>query len=337
MGDLESIEASSEASNEVEVGNYDQLIGNETDSVESSGDGQPANVDPSQSTPEELSLEEMLGKVAGPEKDAQKNHEELLKQLNGIGAVHKGLPVEVKSIEEVKEALQMRHDYTQKTMALAEEARVKQEEFAKREGDFKQQQEAFAQERTSHQEQITQFQIFGNILDQIKSDDPELYAHLESLASKEVQSFQRQQAYSAKESQKFNELHQKLDSVLTEKNQQRVQEIRQGWEKELSEVQAKHAPALTKMGIVPDWKKVQEAWAADSTGKMTVAQALDATHGEAIRKSYQSQLQLQQAKNKSAQALLSRNSAGSSVRKSANPQPRVEIGNYDSLLREDAS
>lgn len=332
--DLESVETNSEVETEVEVGDYSQLIGNEAEVEEQSGEGQSAEVDPSKA-PEEASLEELLGKSTAPE-GAKQNTDELLKMINGLGAIHKGLPVEVKSVEEIKEAIQMRHDYTQKTMALAEESRVEREAIAKEREAFKQEHEAFAQERESHKEQLTNYEIFGNVIDSIKDSDPELYAHLEALCSKEVQSFQRQQAYVARESQKFNELHKKLDGVLAEKSQQKAQEIRQGWEKELTEVQAKFAPELTKYGVVPDWKKVQEAWLADANGKMTVVQALDAVHGAAIRAALKSQLQLQETKNKAAQATLSRNSASGSVRKGGDVKGKVETGDYYSMLKDEA-
>ena len=107
--------------------------------------------------------------------------------------------------------------------------------------------------------------------------------------------------------------------------------IKASWESELSEVQSKTAPALAKLGVKVDWDKVKSVWTSDASNKMTVEQALYASHGKEIAKANESYAKLMATKAKTNEKLVNRSGVGSQTR--GQESFKVKPGSYEELLK----
>lgn len=295
-------------------------------------EGQPVTDPANTEVAKELSPEEILnqlGKEEAPPVDPK-----LLDMINGLGMVHKGLPFKVDSPEQLKEIMQKGFDYTQKTMAHAEEVRMKTEEFAAKEAQFKELESQYAVKEQEIQNQVTINNVINGLVDKWETDDPELHAYILKAAQKELGEQTKVNPTIAKYEQKFNELNERLGAFEKGNQSKELTAVKESWEKDLSEVQTKYASSLKKLGVAPDWEKVKAAWTADSTNKMTVEQALYAAHGADIAKANESYQKLLETKNKVATKNLSRSGAGSSQRGGKVEPKAIQAGDYNSILRQ---
>lgn len=292
-------------------------------------EGQPAT-DPSQTT-EETDPREILEKLeAAP---ANEGLAQALEQINQLGAIHKGMPIKIDGPEQLKEIIQKGFDYTQKTMAFAEEARVKSEEYAQREAKFKENEEAFAQKEREIADVVNDNNIITNLLTKWQQSDPDLFQFIQNAYLQEVNQFKMNQPIVAKYEGQIQELRNEFTKLTKGKETEKLGEIRNGWEKELAEVQGKLAGKLAKIGVKVDWDKaVKETWAADATGKMSVEDAFYAKYGKEVAAANQSYQKLLATKNKAQASKLQRTGVGYSS--SADKGDQVIMpGDYESLLR----
>ena len=132
---------------------------------------------------------------------------------------------------------------------------------------------------------------------------------------------------------KIKQLEEKLQSFQGEKKNEELKGIKQGWEKELSEVQTKTAASLARLGVKPDWEKVKSTWMADSTNSMSVEQALYAAYGKDIVAANESYAKLLATKSKTQSQMLNRTGVGAGT-KGQGETIKVEPGNYESILRQ---
>lgn len=284
---------------------------------------------------QELSPEEILKQVAD-QKESPEQFAELLKGVNSLGMVRNGLPVNVDSPEQLKELIQKGFDYTQKTMEHAEVVKAKEAEFAQKEAQFKELEQSYAQKEQEIQEVLTTQQIMSSVLAKMQKEDPELFAHLDALYSGEERLIQAHVPIQKKFEGEIKQLKDQIQNIHGEKQKQELGQIKQGWEKELSEVQGKHAASLGKLGVKVDWKKVEEAWQADASNTMSVEQALYAVHGKDIVAANESHKKLLETRNKTQSKLLHRSGVGAGSKGGEETVKAIRPGHYDSILQEAA-
>ena len=313
----------------------DEIISNDSQDVSAndsaSTDGQPQGSE-NDVNAKELSPEEMLKQV-GAEKEDQAQFADLLKSVNSLGMVRNGLPVNIESSEQLKELIQKGYDYTQKTMEHAESVKAKEAEFQQKETQYKEVESQLAQKEQQLQDTIFINQLLGDIFEEMKTDDPELFAHLDALYTKKERAYIAQQPLQNKLEGKISELENQLNEFKGQKKQEELSGIKQGWEKELSETQTKHAASLGKIGLKVDWDKVQKTWAADSTSSMTAEQALFAVYGKDIATAYESHKKLLETKAKTQAKIINRSGVGSAQRGQGETIEAASNGDYSSILR----
>jgi hypothetical protein len=329
------MEAASELTGSEGEGSSEGANGNAAQNADASS-GQSSSEEPakSETSNSELTPEDAL-KAALEDKGKEKEDlSGLLDGINKLGAIHNGMPIKVDSPETLKELLQKGFDYTKKTMALAEEGRVKQEEFAKLENEWKQKSEAIAKQEAQLQTTIQENRIMESIVTKMQTDDPELFEHIKKLYQAEVREFERHSPLISKYENELSEIKKQIGEVKGLKAKEELDGIKKGWEKELSETQLKVAPALLKLGVKVDWNKIKEAWAADAQGKLSVEQALYSVYGKEIVGASQSQNKLLATKNKTQEKLLGRTAIGSGHQGSETTVKTKRAGDYEDILRQ---
>lgn len=274
---------------------------------------------------------EILNKVG---QDAA-NPEELskvLEQINQLGAIHNGMPITINDANHLKEIIQKGYDYTKKTMAHAEEVKAKTEEFTQREAKFKETETLLAQKEQELSEVVNDNNIITSMLTKWQSSDPDLFAYIQNAYLQELNAYKQQQPVIAKYEGEFKALREEINGLRGQKKTEELNSIRQGWEKELSEVQSKTAASLSRLGVKVDWEKVKSAWSADATGKTTVEDALYAAFGKEIAKANQSYQKLLATKNKAQASKIQRTSVGAG-QKGISGDVSFKAGDYESLLK----
>lgn len=255
-----------------------------------------------------------------------------IEQINRLGAIHNGLPIKVDSPEQLKEIIQKGFDYTKKTMAHAEEVRQKTEQFASQEAKLKETETALAQREQEIQSVVNDNNIITNLLLKWQSSDPELFSFIQSAYQQEANQFKMQQPIVAKYEGQFKQLQDEIQKLKGGKQTEELNSIRQGWEKELGDVQARSASNLAKLGVKVDWEKVKSVWSGDATGKMSVEDALYAAFGKDIVKANQSYQKLLATKSKASAANAQR--SGVAIRsKGEQGDVAHRPGDYENLLR----
>lgn len=277
-------------------------------------------------TPDEILAE--LGKQGLPQNTA---NPELLKMVNALAPIHNGMPIEIKDESQLRELVQKGYDYTTKTMAHAEEVRNFQKEIQETQAKFQQMETEFQEKSQDYNDSKLKLQLFGALFTELQRQDPALFEDIDARYRQHEQTYLMQRPLVAAQEEKFAQLEQKLNQFTTQGQEKALNEIRSTWEKEWGEVSAKHSAQLAKLGVHIDQKKVQEVWAADATGKMSVTQALNSVYGDAIVKAYESHKKLLTTKTKSMERNLNRTGAGS--RASGSPTIKVPAGEYGSILR----
>lgn len=320
----------SEAANEI-LG--DDSVAESTN--EGASEGQSLDENPvtteenSEASPKDIL--ENLSKEVNPEAD-----KDLIEKLNALGMVHNGQPITVDNIDNFKKTYQMGFDYTKKTMGHAEEVRMKTEEFNKKEAHFKELEAQYAQREQQFSQEMSLNQNMKSILGRIQRDDPELFAYLDNLYKSEEETLSRHAPLMAKYEGELSQLKNEINGIKSQKEQEEIKQIKGGWEKELSETQAKHGNSLAKLGVKVDWKKVEEAWKSDSSMKLSVEDALYASHGKEIAKANESYQKLLATKNKTQSNMLARGGATGGAGKQPETQ-KVRPGDYESIMKEAAA
>ena len=309
----------------------DELIAEsetDTDSGESAqSEGQPETAPKETEGDNAKTSEDILNEMA--KETEQGISPELLSQLNSLGLVHKGMPIEIKDQKQLGELIQKGFDYTQKTMAHAEAVRVETEKIQTEKAQLAQKEQEIASV-------VTDNKIIEDILADWQSSDPELFAHIQQAYQNKVRQQEQSAPYIKQFESQVGNLRQEIEGLKGQKQTEELGKIRQNFETELSETQEKNAVYLSKLGVKPNWDKVSEKWKADASGTMTMSQALHAVHGEEIIKAHQSQVKNLQTKNKVNSSLLGRNGVSGGMR-NAETNGQVKNGDLTSFLREAAS
>ncbi len=306
------------------------IVETQTDSAQGSDVEGQSETNPSVNTDEKaLSPEDVLRQLAEEKPEVD---QEFIDKLNALGGIHNGMPIKVNSVEEAKELMMKGFDYTKKSMAREEEYRLKEEGFSQKEAQYNQRETAIAQKEQGMQAQLQYNQIIGSIVARMETEDPELFSHLDRLYRNEETTLQRQMPFKAELENRFKQYEDKFKQLEAGTQQKELEQIKGGWAKELSEVQTKQEAQLNKLGIRPDWKKVESTWEADVTGKMTGEQALFAVYGSEILKANESRIKNLETKNKVNSKIVGRSGVGSSQKAAVTPQ--AAYGDYSSLAKQ---
>jgi hypothetical protein len=260
---------------------------------------------------EESSSEETKGESEGDDLEAKLNSLEvdkpeegetnpLLEELNKLGILHNGLPVEFDDLDKAKELLSKGYDYTQKTQELSEARKTFDSEIAQEREAFEGERETFKQEIAKNEGALTNYSVFQNMIQDIQQKDPELFEELDRhYTNHQTQMNQSSPQVTALE-QKIADLEGRLNGSAESQENEKLGEIKQTWEKEVSELQTSFGPKFRSLGIKPDWKKIEQTWAADTTNSLTVKSALFAQYGEAIEKAMANKSKLAETRAKVA-------------------------------------
>ena len=278
---------------------------------------------------ENLSSEELLKKMAELEGSGPTEAtEDFLKTVNDLGAIHNGELVEVKDGNHLKELIQKGFDYTQKTMEHSNTVK-----------EFEQERETFANEMKEFQEQEAEFsnellmgELFASALQKIKADDPDTFDMIQNAVQAEEANYRANSSIFDKYEKRINEMEDKYKSALGENESAKFKEVREQWNDQKKTAQEGLTKDLSKLGIKVDWDgKVFEAWKNDSSNTKTVEQVVHEVYSEAIKKGYQSQINLLKAKNKSKQSRDARGAGGSGAGATKEVK-NYTSGNYNDIL-----
>jgi hypothetical protein len=300
------------------------------DSSQSAGQSSQDSQNAAENT--ELSAEDILNQVGEQKEGNPEQFADLLKAVEGLGAVHHGAPIKVDTPEKLKQLLEMGAGFYQKTEAHANELKAKEAEFLQKETAFTEREQSIAQKEQAFEKGQQFNNLMMDLIEDLAKSDPELFEHIDGLYQQREKAFHAQFPLQQKYDARFAELDNKFKSIEQQKQSEELKGIKQTWEKDLSEVQTKVAASLSKLGVAPDWNKVKEAWTSDASGKMTVEQALYATYGADIQKAHQSQLKLLETKNKTNAKLLGRTGVGQGQSGGKETIVAEAVGDYRSIL-----
>lgn len=272
-------------------------------------------------------LNELLNEK--PDKEAEKA---ILDMVHGLGAIHKGQPVTIESPAQLKELIQKGFDYTKKTMEHAESVKAKEAEFQKLESEFKEKEEFYSKREQELESTISDNRVMESILLKIQANDPELFQHFQSLWRSEISEYEKQKPLIAKFEKEVGSVKEQLNNLIGQNKQGELAKIKEGWESELSSTQEKFAGSFAKLGVKPNWDKVKDAWASDSSGKMSVEQALYAVHGKEIIQANESYKKMLLTKDKVNASILGK-SGISQGQKGQSETIKVKPGDYESILK----
>jgi hypothetical protein len=276
-------------------------------------------------TPDKI-LEE-LGKLPAN----QPLNPELIKYINGLGALHNGLPIEIKDDVQLKELIQQGHDYRFKTMQHAEQVRAFEKKMQEQEAAFSAREKEFSGTQQEYTQIKTQQQLLGALFQEIARQDPALFEDINSRFMQIEASYKAQMPLVQAQEERYGKLEQKLDQILNSGKDKELQEIRSSWKSGWDEFQTKFAPQMARMGIAVDQNKIQQQWASDATGKMTVMQAVQALYGDQLMKAYESHKKMLQTKTKTMGKKLHR--TGANTQSQGAPTGDFGVGNYSAILK----
>lgn len=251
---------------------------------------------------EELSLEDQLNSFNSEDNEKKEGGSSLLDELNQLGLIRQGLPIEFDEIDKVKEYLSKGFDYTAKTQELAEQRK----EFEAKQSEFEQEYQNKLNEveeyRVSQQEKLTENEIMAQVLQELQTTEPDLFQMVAGAYNQRMNLIQMQNNSPMVKgfNDKISNLEKQLQATQKTEISKENDSILQKWDTELSEVQSAYATKLRKLGVKPNWEKVKSVWSNDATNKTSVKDAFFAIHGEQITKALDAQSKLNATKAKSA-------------------------------------
>ena len=250
----------------------------------------------------ELSLEDQLNSFTSEDGEKKEGGSSLLDELNQLGLIRQGLPIEFDEIDKVKEYLSKGFDYTAKTQELAEQRK----EFEAKQSGFQEEYQAKLNEveeyRISQQEKLTENEIMAQVLQELQTSEPDLFQMVAGAYNQRMNLVQMQN--NSPMVKGFNDKISNLEKQLQANQKTEISKENEGilqkWDTELSDVQSAYATKLRKLGVKPNWEKVKSVWSNDATNKTSVKDAFFAIHGEQITKALDAQSKLNATKAKSA-------------------------------------
>jgi len=226
-------------------------------------------------------------KAAGQETDEKS----VLDRINSLGLIHNEQPLQVSSVDELKNLVQMGKDYTLKTQSLSEERKAWSSE---KESTEKELNAAIEEFNTQHRElapKLQELEQWTFALNQLAEQDPDVFAEV-------------QRAYEVVKKQFSNPvLEKQLASIRAE-----LAETKKGLtsreDKLIVDEFKRDKDAFTateqsmkELGVNIDWKEVEKQWAA--TG-MPVKSVVGSLYFESLAKAQASKAKVDTVKAKVA-------------------------------------
>lgn len=257
-------------------------------------------------TDKALSPEEMLAKLAEDQAgDKAKAADQVATQskelefINSLGLKHGDNPIKIESQEKLKEFIEKGFDYTKKTQEFSDERKNVETLLEKRISEFE-------NERVQNAEFLELAQKHDYSLQRMATLDPDLYEQVvnfgKTVQDEHLNPYTKQLTSTVESLKKQNEaLEQKFNKALESLENKGI--VRD-WEAEKQNLSTKTFPQMKVLGIEPDLKKVQEAWAKNEG--MNAEAAFYSVYGSEIQKRYQSKMGLVNADKKLSAAKVSK-------------------------------
>lgn len=245
---------------------------------------------------EEESIESKLEKL----ETSSIEDDQALDYLNSLGILKDGLPINFENMDQVKDLLASNHE-----VGGQEVAKMKEElesSYKEKEDLLQQHVSEFQETQQQFSQQMLEYQTFSKVLQELEMTDPEVYAELKEAFEGHMNAFNQAQNNPVinQQAAELKEIREEINALKSGNIDKENKDITKSWESELGDVQKSLGPKLRSLKVVPNWKSVQEKWASDNTGKMTVKEALYATHGEAISKALEAQGKLTKTRSESS-------------------------------------
>jgi hypothetical protein len=227
---------------------------------------------------------------AGQETDEKS----LLDLANSLGAIHGETPIKIESKDQLKNLIQMGHDYTQKTQALSSERKVFDSEKAEAERIYSEQVEAFNQQVSKFDSQLRELQQWQYTLDGLKSASPDLFDEIQRAFAETGKQFENPVI-----NQKIAALEAEVREAkkgLTERENRLILEEFDKQKSSLSSLEQ----SWKELGVTVDWDQAKKTWAA--TGLKELEQVVRAMYGGAVDKARESKAKVATVQKKVATA-----------------------------------
>lgn len=214
-----------------------------------------------------------------------------LKWINSLGAIHGDSPVKVESVEEVKNALQMFKDYTQKTQTLSEERKGWESEKVNAEREVNLAIQEFNTQRESFDKRLQELDQWTFTLNNLQENAPDLFEEVQRAYSSTAKQFsnpvldQQLAAIRAELAETKKGLAQREDKLVVD-----------GFESEYSAMSALEQSAK-ELGVTVSKDEIKKKWAA--TG-LSAEEVFGAMYGASILKAQASKAKVAQVTAKTS-------------------------------------
>lgn len=218
----------------------------------------------------------------------------LIEQLNDLGIIRKGLPVEFESIEQITELLSKGFDYTQKTQELSSQTKSELAKIEEERASFQQEREAYEQEKEANAEDLQAANIFATVLQNMQQKAPDLFQEVMEY----YQPFAQQSYVNPVVNKEIQALRDEISSLKNAGKVEQVDNSISQWETGLKDFMGKHKATLKASGFKPDYSKMLDMWSKDNN--MSVEDAYYAVHGKAAVSLAESKQKIAEIKKKKA-------------------------------------
>jgi hypothetical protein len=203
----------------------------------------------------EAPKEESHGSDENQEAGQVTDEKSYLDWVNSLGAIHNEQPVKVESIEEVKNALQMFKDYTQKTQTLSEERKGWDQEKSGAETELRAAIDHFNTHQKDHEKSLQDLQQWKFTLENLKETAPDLFEEVERAHNGTVKQFSNPVL-----DQQLSAVNKRLEDAEKKLASREDKLILDSFETEKTAMNATEQ-SLKELGINIDWADVKKQWA----------------------------------------------------------------------------
>jgi len=193
-----------------------------------------SEVESQASESESPSLEDQLNDFNSQETNQENEGQPsnaLLDQLNDLGVIRQGMPVEFDDVDKVKEYLSKGFDYTAKTMELADQRKEFESQMQAQQEEIQQIRQEAETFRNENQEKLTENEVMGQVLSELRDSDPDAFNYIANAYSRMMGTIQMQNNNPVLQgvNQKISELEKQLQSKNQEQEQNEISNIQQEW------------------------------------------------------------------------------------------------------------
>lgn len=236
---------------------------------------------------EQLSDEEKLKRLADGEKSEEGDEDtnqgpdqlEIETKIDGITEKRNY------TRDELRDAIQMSHDYRQKTQALSDERKQFEQEMTDK-------REAFNSEIKGVNEDLNTLEEVRTFYQYLEKSDPDLYQEVIEKSNQWETQFHNPLVKTALD--KIEKREQQFEQSVREKENA---EIHSRYETQVNEAKNGIASQLEKLGVEVDWEGVNKAWYDSS---MSVKEIIMGKYGDVINRRWESRAKVEAAKKEAA-------------------------------------